>query len=43
MAAVRNLALGLLRRHGHHNIAHAVRHYAWNLPATLALIGRPIA
>jgi predicted transposase YbfD/YdcC len=43
MAAVRNLALCLMRCRGHTNIAEAIRHYAWSRRAAFELIGRPCA
>lgn len=39
MAALRNAALGLLRRSGASNIAAALRHYAWKPAAALELLG----
>lgn len=41
MAAVRNLALALLRRAGHANIAAALRTYAARSPAAVALVLNP--
>jgi predicted transposase YbfD/YdcC len=43
MAALRNLALALLRRAGHANIAAAVRTYAGRPPAAVALVLHPPA
>jgi hypothetical protein len=39
MAALRNTAIGTLRRAGHTNIAEATRFYAAHLHASLALLG----
>ena len=39
MAALRNTAIGVLRRAGHDNIAAAIRHYAARPHAVLALLG----
>jgi len=42
MAAIRNTAIGLLRRAGHRNIAAAGRYYAAHPREALALLGIPI-
>ena len=42
MAALRNAVIGLLRRTGSQNIAAALRHYSWNLTASLSLLGLAI-
>jgi len=39
MASLRNLAIGILRRHGHRNIAAALRHYARHTTRILSLLG----
>ena len=39
LAALRNVVTGLLRQAGWTNIAAALRHYAWQSGATLALLG----
>jgi len=42
MAAIRNTAIGLLRRAGHRNIAAAGRYYAAHPREALALLGIPV-
>jgi len=39
MASLRNLAIGILRAHGHRNIAAALRHYARDATRLLPLLG----
>jgi hypothetical protein len=39
MASLRNLAVGILRAHGHHNIAAAMRRNARDATRPLALLG----
>jgi predicted transposase YbfD/YdcC len=39
MASLRNLAIGILRRHGHRNIAAALRYYARHTTRILPLLG----
>jgi Transposase DDE domain len=39
MASLRNLAIGILRQHGHHNIAAAVRRNARDATRVLPLLG----
>jgi predicted transposase YbfD/YdcC len=41
LAALRNAWLNLLRASGWMNIAAALRHYSWSLPAALQLLGIP--
>ena len=41
LAALRNLAIGLLRLSGVNNISAALRHYGWKPWETLSLIGLP--
>jgi hypothetical protein len=39
MASLRNLAIGILRAHGHHNIAAALRYNARDATRVLPLLG----
>jgi len=39
MASLRNLAIGILRAHGHRNIAAALRYYARDATRALPLFG----
>jgi predicted transposase YbfD/YdcC len=39
MASLRNLAIGILRRHGHHNLAAALRRNARDATRVLPLLG----
>ena len=39
MASLRNLAIGILRAHGHRNIAAALRYYARDATRVLPLLG----
>ena len=39
MASLRNLAIGILRAHGHRNIAAALRHNARDATRLLPLLG----
>ena len=39
MASLRNLAIGILRRHGHRNIAAALRHNARDATRLLPVLG----
>jgi hypothetical protein len=39
MASLRNLAIGILRLHGHRNIAAALRHNARDATRSLVLLG----
>src|SRR5262249_31766068 len=39
LAALRNAVTGLMRQHGHDNIAATVRHFAWSPGAALHLLG----
>jgi hypothetical protein len=39
MASLRNLAIGILRAHGHRNIAAALRSYARDAARLLPLLG----
>jgi hypothetical protein len=41
MASLRNLAIGTLRRHGHRNIAAALRHNSRDPTRPLTLLGIP--
>jgi len=39
MATIRNLAIGLFRKHGFKNIAHAIRKCAWEQGLALKIVG----